>query len=194
MKIIGITGGIGSGKTTVCKLFECLNVPVFYADEVGKRLMTDDIKVRAQVIRAFGSDSYIEGVLNRAYLSAIVFNHPEQLAKLNAIVHPAVAKATVTWVEAHRHHTYGLKEAAILFESGAFRHVDKVITVWAPIQLRIERVVQRDGVTAAEVQKRIDNQISEGLRLSLSDYVIENNGEQLLMPQVIRVHGRCLAP
>ena len=193
MKIIGITGGIGSGKTTVCQLFECLNVPVFYADAVAKKLMAEDQDVRHQVAELFGAEAYVNDKLNRAYLASIVFNNPDRLAQLNSVVHPAVAKATNIWAEKHRHHPYVLKEAAILFESGSYRHVDQIISVWAPVQLRIDRVMKRDGVTAEAVQKRIDNQISEGLRLSMSDYVIENDGQQLLTPQVLRVHLKCQA-
>ncbi|MCL4164703.1 UNVERIFIED_CONTAM: hypothetical protein GTU68_038753 [Idotea baltica] len=189
MKIIGITGGIGSGKTTVCQLFSCLNVPIFYADSVAKELMASDLELRSQIQSAFGSKAYVDEKLNRPYLASIVFKNEARLAELNALVHPAVGKATLAWAEENAQATYGLKEAAILFESGSHRHVEKVISVWAPKALRIQRVMVRDGVERSAVEQRIKNQLSEGLRLSMSDYVIENDGTQLLIPQVLRVDG-----
>ncbi len=187
MKVIGITGGIGSGKTTICKLFECLHVPVFYADEVAKEIMRTDLDVQHDITTAFGKDAYLDGMLNRSFLASVVFNDAIKLSTLNSIVHPAVGRATQSWNEANASSTYGLKEAAILFESGSHRHVEKVINVWAPLELRIKRVMKRDGVERDEVLKRAKNQISEGLRLSLSDFVIENDGKRLITPQVMRI-------
>lgn len=189
MKIIGITGGIGSGKTTVCKLFAALGVPVFYSDKEAKRLMTEDPIVREEVIAAFGTESYVDGQLNRKHLASIVFQDKAQLEILNGITHPAVGRATMRWAEANAHHAYGVKEAAILFESGSHLHCDKTINVWAPAQIRIDRVMQRDQVTAQKVRDRMANQISETLRLALCDYVIKNDGREMLAPQVWRLHS-----
>lgn len=188
MRIVGITGGIGSGKTTVCALFECLNIPVFYADQVAKHLMATDLDLRNQVMETFGESAYLNGQLNRPFLAKVVFGDEEKLKQLNAIVHPAVGAATIRWQNENHSAVYGLKEAAILFESGSYRYTEKVISVWAPKSMRIKRVVARDGVSEQSVERRIDNQISEALRLSLSDYVIENDGNQLLIPQVLRIH------
>jgi len=188
MKLIGITGGIGSGKTTVCKIFETLGVPIFCADVEAKKLMQADDRVRNEIIQAFGDDAYNEQRLNRGFLARIVFNNEIQLDRLNAIVHPAVKRATMKWVDDNQDSAYGLKEAAILFESGSYKHVAAVINVWAPLATRVERVMRRDKVDRESVMARVSKQISEPLRLSLSDYVIKNDGEQLLLPQVMRIH------
>lgn len=189
MKIIGITGGIGSGKTTVCKLFASLDIPVFYSDIEAKRLMAEDNDVREAVIQAFGANAYINGKLDRAYLAGIVFNDADQLTVLNNIVHPAVGRATLAWADQYKHKAYGVKEAAILFESGSHLHCDATINVWAPEDIRVQRVMKRDGVSADKIRERMANQISETLRLALCDYVIKNDGETLLLPQVHRLHG-----
>ncbi len=192
MIIVGLTGGIGSGKTTVCKIFECLGIPVFYADAEAKKLMSTDIELVENIKSAFGQKAYQSNSLNRSFLADQVFGDPKKLKVLNDLVHPAVGRATIKWREANSSSPYGLKEAAILFESGSYRQVSKVISVWAPLELRIKRVMLRDNVMPEAVLARIKNQLSESLRLSLSDFVIENDGRQLLIPQVLRLHETIL--
>ena len=185
---IGITGGIGSGKTTVCQIFSLLGVPVFYADIVAKDLMVTDAVLIAQVKRAFGNKAYFDnGSLNRKHVSDIVFNNKRELEKLNSYVHPAVFRAMDVWASQQKS-SYVLKEAALLFESGSYRQNDFNILVSADEDLRIKRVMERDGVTHDKVEARMRNQLSEQERLNKADFVIDNNGTQLLIPQVLHLH------
>ncbi|WP_442794627.1 dephospho-CoA kinase [Pelobium manganitolerans] len=185
---IGITGGIGSGKTTVCQIFSLLGVPVFYADIVAKDLMVTDAVLIAQVKRAFGNKAYFDnGSLNRKHVSDIVFNNKQELEKLNSYVHPAVFRAMDVWASQQKS-SYVLKEAALLFESGSYRQNDFNILVSADEDLRIKRVMERDGVTHDKVEARMRNQLSEQERLNKADFVIDNNGTQLLIPQVLHLH------
>ena len=176
---LGITGGIGSGKSTVCQLLEKLGVPVFYADAEAKRLMVEDPEARAEIRAAFGPDSYTpDGHLNRAYLAGRVFGDAEQLARLNAIVHPRVYRAfeKVKGEAAQAGIPLLAKEAALIFESGGDRFLDAVLVVDAPLEVRVARVVARDDVTPAQVHARMQHQLpSETLR-QRADYVLENTG------------------
>ncbi|TFF35916.1 dephospho-CoA kinase [Mucilaginibacter psychrotolerans] len=189
---VGITGNIGSGKTTVCKIFETLGIPVFYADDAAKKVMVSDTILIEAIKKAFGAESYqSDGTLNRKHISAIVFSSEEQLAKLNALVHPAVFRAFDVWVkqfEGQKDVPYVLKEAAILFESGSYKMCDRSLMVSAPQSLRIQRVVQRDNIPAEEVQKRESRQMAEEQKLQLANDVIINNDTQLVIPQVLRLH------
>jgi dephospho-CoA kinase len=181
---IGITGGIGSGKTTVAKLFEALGVPVFYADAETRMLQNSDAELREAIIEAFGAETYLpDGKLSRTRLAEIVFADKTALAKINSIVHPAVARHFENWCLAHANQPYILKEAAILFESGSDKGLDGVITVTAPEEIRIRRVMQRDSVSEAEVRKRISNQWPEEEKMKRSKWIINNDGS-LLEPQV----------
>lgn len=185
---IGITGGIGSGKTTVAKLFEALGVPVFYADAETRMLQNTDPELRAALIEAFGTETYLpDGKLNRTFIAGIVFADKTALTKINSIVHPAVARHFVNWCAARAHHHYILKEAAILFESGSDKGLDGVITVTAPEEIRIQRVMQRDNVSEAEVRKRISNQWPEEEKAKRSKWIINNDGSPL-EPQVHAVN------
>ncbi|SMC58624.1 dephospho-CoA kinase [Pedobacter nyackensis] len=187
---IGITGGIGSGKTTVCKVFETLGIPVFYADTVAKQIMiTDEILVKG-VKDAFGKESYTNnGALNNKHIAAIVFNDANKLAKLNELVHPAVFRAFDNWVkDIPASVPFILKEAALLFESGSYRMCDKNILVIAPEEIRLQRVIQRDGVTAEQVKARMDKQMSDEEKIKLADYTIYNNETDSLIIQVIRLN------
>ncbi len=188
---IGLTGGIGSGKTIVAKVFETLGVPVYYADDATKRLMNTDEKLKASIIKNFGNDSYKNGELDRKYIASIVFNDREKLELLNALTHPATIRDAEKWFEKQTA-AYCIKEAALLFESGADQHLDKVIGVSAPQRIRIERVVARDGVTADEVKKRINRQMDEEAKMAKCDFIIVNNGEQLVIPQVVELHERLM--
>jgi len=188
---VGITGGIGSGKSTVAHIFETLGIPVYYADDAAKRLMNKDEGLRLQVQQLFGDAAYSNGQLNRAYLSAQVFNNPDKLAMLNSLVHPATIADAARWMQ-QQTAPYAIKEAALIFESGAQENLDKVIGVFAPKAVRIKRVMNRDGITREEVMARMNKQINESIKMRLCDYVITNDEQQLLIPQVLAVHKTLL--
>ncbi|ASU33746.1 dephospho-CoA kinase [Mucilaginibacter xinganensis] len=191
---IGLTGNIGSGKTTVSKVFELLGVPVFYADDAAKKVMVTDRELIAGVKAAFGDSSYFEdGALNRKHIAAIVFNDKEQLARLNAMVHPATFRAFDEWVNAIKDVPYVLKEAALLFESDSYKMCDYSIMVQAPFQLRLKRVMERDSLSRAEVESRESKQFSEEKKAALADYIIINDDVQLLIPQVLELHQKFLS-
>lgn len=189
---VGITGGIGSGKSTVSKIFEVLGIPVYYADDASKRLMNEDETLKEKLRSIFGKETYTDGQLNRAYLSSIVFNNPEKLSLLNSIIHPATIKDAEEWM-LKQTTPYAIKEAALIFESGSQQYLDKVIGVYAPAAVRIHRVMQRDNVTREEVLSRMNKQIDEEMKMRLCDYVITNDEQELLIPQVMKLHEE-LAP
>jgi dephospho-CoA kinase len=185
---VGITGGIGSGKTSVCAFFERLGIPVYYADERAKWLMANNIDLKAQITNAFGAEAYQNGALNRPFLAKTVFNNQEQLQKLNSLVHPAVWADTAAWMQAQSKNPYILYEAAILFESGSYKMLDKVITVYAPKNLRIERVMARDKVSKEEVELRMSKQMPDEEKMAKSDYIIYNDGSRGLLSQILNIH------
>lgn len=192
---VGITGGIGSGKSTVCKVFMVLGIPVFEADQAARQLMNSDAKVRIQLFNLFGSSVYLpDQTIDRQFLSAIVFNNPSLLAGLNSIVHPAVRKAFDVWCQ-NQQSPYLILEAAILFESGFYKMMDKTIVVATDESERIQRVIKRDGTSEEQVIQRIRNQWTDGQRIKLADFVINNNDNELILPQIveidkkIRTHG-----
>jgi dephospho-CoA kinase len=190
---IGITGGIGSGKTTVCRVFELLGVPVYYADTEAKKILDSDKQVHIAIINEFGEEVLDkEKNIDRKKLSSIVFNNKEKLEKLNAIVHPAVAMHFEDWLAQHTSHKYILKEAAILFESGAYKLMDQVIAVVAPLEFKINRAIQRDNISAEQVEQRINNQLSDEEIIKRSQFIIHNDEQQLLIPQIISVHQQLL--
>ena len=184
---VGITGGIGSGKTTVAKVFEVLGIPVYYADDAAKKLMNEDAGLQEKLVLAFGKDTYINGALNRTYVSGLVFNNPEKLSLLNSIVHPATIADADRWLQ-QQNTRYAIKEAALLFESGANKHVDKVIGVYAPAPLRLQRVMQRDNSNEEAVKKRMNQQMDEGKKMELCDYIINNDEQELVITQVLKIH------
>jgi len=184
---IGLTGGIGSGKSTVAKVFETLGIPVYYADAAAKKLMNEQASLKAKLREVFGDETYINGELNKPFLSATVFNNAELLARLNDIVHPAVLQDGNDWMQ-RQTTPYAIKEAAIFFESGSAGGLDKMIGVYAPKALRIHRVIQRDGATRAEVLARMEKQLNEEIKMKLCDYVIYNNDQQMVLPQVLQLH------
>ena len=190
MKVIGITGGIGSGKTTTCQIFEHLGVPVYYADVRTKELMAFGGPLKTKIVQAFGEQAYSGGRLDRAYLAKEVFNSKEQLSVLNGLVHPAVADDFDDWLEEHKNADYVLKEAAILFESGAYQAVDFTVLVIAPEDVRIQRVVNRDGSTTEQVLQRIKNQWTQERKAKLADHIVNNDGFELLIPQVLELHRK----
>jgi dephospho-CoA kinase len=186
---IGITGNIGSGKTTVSKVFEVLGIPVFNSDDAAKSVMVTDDELINGIKSAFGEISYFkDGSLNRKHISEIVFNDKEQLAELNSLVHPATFRAFNAWVKTISGVPYVLKEAALLFESDAHKFCDYTIMIQAPLEIRIKRVMQRDGVTRDEVEKREANQFPEERKAKLADYLIVNDDTQLVIPQVLELH------
>ena len=188
---VGITGGIGSGKTTVCEVFERLGVPVYYADKQAKYLMETDKKLREAIRQLFGDEAFdAENNLNRAFIAGIVFKDEEKLLALNALVHPAVKADYDSWnaILARKEYPYSLKEAALLVESGSYKDLDKLIVVSAPLEDRIKRVMARDNISEEQVKARIDAQLPESEKVKLADYVIDNNLIMELVPQVGKVH------
>lgn len=172
-KIIGLTGGIGSGKTTVAKHFMDAGIPIYIADDEARKIMQSD-EIIAEIKKTFGLTVFDNGIVNRGKLSGIVFNDPEKLKLLNAIIHPAVKKHFSSWISNHKNAPYIIYEAAILFESGSYKDCDIIITVTAPLELRIQRVIQRDKTTRENVLRRINMQWTDYQRIEKSDYVIEN--------------------
>ncbi len=190
---IGITGGIGSGKSTVSKIFEVLGVKVFYADDQAKRIMTTDPILMADIKRTFGEVSYFEdGTLNRKHIAGIVFNNEAELAKLNAITHPAVFRAFDAWVAQVTDTPYIIKEAALLFEASSYKICDKTIMVYAPLEMRIDRVMARDNLTREEALARNARQFTDEQKIKLADYLIKNDDSELVIPQVLALHQQFL--
>ncbi|MGZ3755211.1 MAG: dephospho-CoA kinase [Mucilaginibacter sp.] len=191
---VGITGNIGSGKTTVSKLFELLGVPVFYADDVAKSIMVTDDLLIEEIKLAFGNDAYFtDGSLNRKYIAGIVFSDEKQLAKLNSLTHPAVFRAFDQWVAKITDSPYVVKEAALLFESTSYKMCDKSIMVTAPLEMRIARVIKRDGISRTEIESRNSRQFTEEKKIELADYIIKNDETELVIPQVLKLHQEFLA-
>lgn len=184
---VGITGGIGSGKSIVSRVFEVLGIPVYYADTEAKRLMNSDEQLIRQLVLHFGPGAYENGVLNRKYLAAQVFGNTEKLELLNSIVHPVTIADAERWMQ-EQTTPYAIKEAALIFESGSQEQLDIVIGVYAPEPLRIQRVMHRDNVSREEVKARMSKQINETIKMRLCDYVITNDDQQLVLPQVEQLH------
>lgn len=188
---VGITGGIGSGKTIVCQVFETLGIPVFYADNAAKSLMENDKELITNIKKHFGEDIYINQKLNREKLSNIVFGNREKLHLLNSLVHPATIKHGKDWME-RQTSPYIIKEAAILFESGSNKDLDLVIGVFAPKELRIKRVMNRDHITREKVEERMNKQMDEDEKMQLCNFVIVNDDQEAIIPQVLKIHERLM--
>ena len=186
---IGLTGGIGSGKSTVAAVFEILGIAVYYADEAAKQIMNEDDALKQEIIKEFGKGAYVDGRLDRQYISSLVFNDPRKLASLNALVHPATIRNAENWMK-KQSGPYAIKEAALIFESGAHENLDYVIGVSAPEKLRIQRVMKRDNVTEDEVIERMRNQMDEDKKMGLCDFVIRNDEQLLVIPQVLQLHEK----
>jgi dephospho-CoA kinase len=189
---IGLTGGIGSGKSMVAGIFKVLGIPVFDADAAAKNIMQTDPVLQQSIISAFGAGAYPDGILDRKYLASIVFNDAYQLERLNALVHPAAIAAAKAWAD-KQSAPYSLKEAALFFEAGSTEGLDYIIGVYAPKHLRIKRVMDRDGLNREEVLARMQRQIQEEIKMRLCDFVIINDEQQLLIPQVLKLHEQFLA-
>ena len=189
--LVGLTGGIGSGKTTVAKVFETLGVPVYYADDAAKKLMNEDEELRKKIIAHFGKEIYENGILNKEILGGIVFNDAEKLKLLNSLVHPATIADADQW---HKLQTmpYVIKEAALLFESDAWKNIDYSIGVKAPEALRLQRAMQRDNQTAENIQARMQKQMNEVEKMKRCDFILINDEHQLLIPQILELHEKLL--
>jgi dephospho-CoA kinase len=186
---IGITGGIGSGKTTVTKIFGLLGVPVYYADDAAKRMMNEDEELMNRIVEQFGSNAYDQGRLNRKYLASIVFNNKEKLELLNSLVHPATIIDAEKWMQ-RQTTPYAIKEAALIFESGAHANLDYVIGVSAPQELRITRAMERENISREQVIQRMRKQINEAIKMRLCDFVIRNDEREGAIPQVMALHEK----
>jgi dephospho-CoA kinase len=186
---IGLTGGIGSGKSTVANIFKVLGIPVFDADTVAKDLMENNLVIREKLTNHFGPLVFDNGKLNRKWLANIVFKNPYELNILNAIVHPITLNAATDWF-LKQEAPYVIKEAALLFEAGAGVGLDFVIGIFAPQNIRIQRVMQRDGLSRNEVLERIDRQLSDTIKMKLCDFVIVNDDQQMLTQQVLDLHNK----
>lgn len=188
---IGLTGGIGSGKSTVAKVFELLNVPVYYADDASKRLYNTDKELMQKLKANFGDDIYSEEEINRSKLASLVFNNPQQLELLNSLVHPPTIRHAEDWMQ-RQTAPYAVKEAALIFESGSGAGLDYVIGVYAPQHIRLQRVMNRDKAAREDVLNRMNRQINEEMKMKLCDFVIVNNEQELVLPQVQNLHENFL--
>jgi len=189
---LGVTGGIGSGKTSVCRVFNTLGIPVFSADPEARRIMESDPAVIEGINAVAGRDLYPAGMLDKMVLAKLIFNDPEKLKKVNSLVHPVVFRAFTEWTEVQSA-PYVIMEAAILFESGGNKLVDKVLSVLAPEKERVERVMHRNMLSREQVMERMRNQISDEKRIELSDYLIFNSENDMIIPSVLKIHFEILA-
>lgn len=184
---LGVTGGIGSGKSLVCSIISAMGYPVFNADIEARRIVDTDSGVVLSIKKLFGNEIYINNQLNRRRVAEIAFSNQEMLVKLNSIIHPAVAEHFIYWIIQHQSRELVVEEAAILFESGAYKYLDKIITVIAPTEIRVERVMNRDGISEQFVLSRMNNQLPQDELIKRSDYIIENDGVKLILPQIVRI-------
>ena len=189
---VGLTGGIGSGKSTVAQIFEVFGIPVYYADISAKKLMNEDAELRSGITNIFGNQAYVDNILDRRYISSIVFSDPEKLQRLNALVHPATKKDGEAWMQ-QQTSSYAIHEAALIFEAKVTDRLDLVIGVSSPLELRIKRAMERDNVSREEVLKRMDQQLDEDLKMSKCDFVLINDEQQLLITQVLDLHKKLIA-
>jgi len=189
LKIIGITGGIGSGKSMICKIFTALNVPVFDSDYEAKKLY-ESITVKNEILEAFGKESYtIESKLNLNYISNLVFENPNKLIALNNIIHPKLQVVFNNWCNKNKSYKYVIKEAAILIESGTYKECEEIVVVTSPLEMRIKNVMKRGNMNRNEVIKRINNQMSDEEKLKFSQHHIINDELKMIIPQVILLHS-----
>lgn len=188
---IGLTGGIGSGKSTAAQIFEVLGIPVYYADDEARRLMNEDKELRSEIIKSFGVNSYVNNVLDRKYISSIVFSDPAKLELLNSLVHPATKTDGEKWMRSQTT-PYAIHEAALIFEASVNERLDYVIGVSSTEELRIQRVMQRDNVSREEILKRMSRQINEEVKMSRCDFILINDEQQLLIPQILELHHKLI--
>jgi dephospho-CoA kinase len=188
---LGVTGGIGSGKTTVCKVFGVLGIPVFSADDEAKRIQDDDRDLQIKINSLAGKDLFPSGKLDRPELAKLIFSNKELLEKVNSLVHPVVFRSFRVWVK-KQDSPYSIMEAAILFESGAFRLMDRIVTVVTPLEERIERLVRGNKLSREQIIERIKNQIDDESRVKRSDFIISNSENDMIIPSIIEIHEEML--
>jgi dephospho-CoA kinase len=188
---LGITGGIGSGKTSVCRVFGVLGIPVFSADRVAREIMESNDMIRQGVNSIAGRNLYENGSLDRMALASLIFNDKTLLARVDALVHPVVFADFMRWVPLQTGN-YVIMEAAILFESGASKFVDKVATIVAPVEERIDRIIERSKLTREQIAERMNNQMDDQSRVKLSDYVISNSENDMIIPSILKIHNEIL--
>ena len=191
MKVIGLTGGIGSGKSTVARMFELLNVPVYYADLEAKKLINSDADLIYEITKYFGEQAYVNKVLNRVYIAGIVFKDKEKLKILNALVHPKVRKDFLAWIEV-QNAPYVIQENALIFEKKSKDLFDQVITVTADKELRIQRIMDRDDLNKDQVFNRMTSQLDDIEKTKLADFVIYNETLEETKSQVDLIHQELL--
>jgi dephospho-CoA kinase len=189
---VGLTGGIGSGKSLICSILEKLRVPVYYADAEAKRLMNDDPDLKTQIRELFGEEAYRQGSLDRKYLAGRLFGNAALVEAVNGVVHPAVHEDFKRWTDLQQGVPYVVEEAAVLFENKAHEELDYAVIVSAPVEIRISRVMERDQCDRESVLRRMGHQLSDEELKKLADHVIVNDGQQMLLPQVIELHNKLL--
>jgi dephospho-CoA kinase len=192
MMKVGLTGGIGVGKSIVSTVFSVLKIPVYEADSKAKVLMQSDKQLMDELIDAFGQNIFIHNQLIPSILAQIVFNDRKALSKVNSIVHPYVMQDFITWTQSHSDDPYVIMESAILIESGLCSHFDKIICITSPLKMRIERIRKRDGISEDLVKQRISNQLSDKEKLPKCDYIIYNDDNSMVLPQVLDIHNQLL--
>jgi dephospho-CoA kinase len=186
---IGITGGIGAGKSLVTAIFKTFGIPVYNADLEAKKLMNENAKLKEAIRKTFGEESYVKDELNRRYIGKIIYSSKANLEKMNQLVHPVVINEYNQWVNHHLDKPYTIKEAALLFESGSYTDLDHIILVYAPKNIRINRVMMRDlHRSKAEIERIMENQIGDNKKKKLSDFVVVNDDQQMVIPQVLDIH------
>lgn len=189
---IAVTGGIGAGKSVVCQVFKKLNIPVFNADLIAKEIINNNSEVKAALIKAFGSDIYLpEGIIHRKKLAEIIFYDKIALRKINSIVHPKVYETFQFWSEQQKS-KFVIQEAAIVFENSHTDRFDKIITVTAPIDVKLKRTMQRDNVNKEKVLERMKNQLPDEYKIKHSDFVIINDDVSLILPQILNIYNRLI--
>jgi dephospho-CoA kinase len=189
---LGITGGIGSGKSTVCDIFKQLGVPVYNADERAKELVNTSSEIKSKIIAEFGENSFINNIYNRSFIASIVFNDPLKLSVLNSIIHPAVLKDWEDYCEVYKDKKYIVKEAAIMLETDSKSSIDRIVLVYAPLELRKSRLKKRNPENYNEILKRIESQMPDEEKLALADDVIMNDEEHSLIEQVHQIHNELM--
>lgn len=188
---IGVTGGIGSGKTSVCRVFTVLGIPVFSTDLVARDIMDNDLAIRQKINTIAGENLFLEDSLDRKLLAKIIFNNSSLLNKVNLLIHPIVFDRFKKW-ELEQSTPYVIMESAIIFESGALKILDKVISIVAPVEERVKRIMSRNCFSREQVFERIDNQMDDSSRVKLSDYVISNSENDMIIPEILKIHNEIL--
>lgn len=189
MICVGLTGGIGSGKSYISQVFKALGVQVYDADSRARYISDSNPEIKSSIVSLLGQNAYLNGLMNRNFVAGMVFDNPELLEKLNEIIHPAVEADFLSWCKSHQDQAYLIKEAAILFETGGYKKLASTILVVAPKEIRIDRVKKRDSIDRESVVKRIENQWSDHQKEALADFIIQNDGKKLVLPQIIKIHN-----